>query len=224
MVTKAIPEFPTQSSEATLPLQSHHVDGDLNWPSPLHHLLFWSYSKFTPVTGTNKEELWVWKISLLKLQQSKTQGSATHEWWCPGTGHVRQAGLPSHPPEVSSWVIPAEKPLGSSAKSKRYLEAVTLCCSFAVEQGKGTYWEVNNCLDGLFFSLYEVIILQDKTQGLIPVRRLKLTGLFRNQSIKLTFRHDIAWRSLNFLRNWNIFCMGKATASADGSKTDPYSQ
>lgn len=111
MVTKAIPEFPTQSSEATLPLQSHYVDGDLNLPSPLHHLLFWSYSKFTPAAGTNEEGLWVWQISLLKLQQSKTQGSATHEWWCPDMGQVRQAGLPSHPPEVSSWVIPAGRNL-----------------------------------------------------------------------------------------------------------------
>lgn len=111
MVTKAIPELPTKSSEATLPLQSHQVDGDLNLPSPLHHLLFWSYSKFTPATGTNEEGLWVWKISLLKLQQSKTQGSATHEWRCPDMGQVRQVGLPSHSPEVSSRVIPAGRNL-----------------------------------------------------------------------------------------------------------------
>lgn len=34
--------------------------------------------------------------------------------------------------------------------------------------GKGTYREVDNRLDGLVLSLYEVIILQDKTQEFNP--------------------------------------------------------
>lgn len=66
MVTQAIPEFPTQNSEATLLLQSHHVDGDLNLPSPVYHLLFGSYSKFILATGTKEEGLWVWNWNKVK--------------------------------------------------------------------------------------------------------------------------------------------------------------
>lgn len=120
MVTKDIPEFPTQSSEATVPLQSHQRGDNLSLPSPVHHLLFLSYTKFTSATGTNEEGLRALKISLLNWELRKIEGSGcgkTYPWMSKYGAH-RQAGLPSHPPEVNQL-------LGNPSRQKP--QAAGLC-------------------------------------------------------------------------------------------------
>ena len=92
---------------------------------------------------------------------------------------ARTAGRASltHALEVSCWAISTDRNLREwwesgvgqrllQFKTKGYLEAMTLWSSLTGELGQGTHREVNNCPDGLFFPLHEVIILQDKnTQG-----------------------------------------------------------
>lgn len=136
---------------------------------------FLSYAKFTSATGTNEEGLWVSKISPLKWELRKTEGNGCgkiYPWMMVSQYRAhRQGGLSSHPPEVNQLLgnPSRQKPQAvglCDLKSKPCLEAVSLNASFTDGSGRGTYWEVNNGLDGLFFPLYEVIILYNKKQVL----------------------------------------------------------
>ena len=121
-------------------------------------------------------------------ESGKSEGRKTGQWlwhvlpWTLvlDTGHAQQAGPPSHTHlRSAAGQSPQTETSGSGGgwgwgvgqrllhfKSKGYLEATALSFSLTGELGQGTHRKVNNCPDGLFFPLHEVVILQDKnTQG-----------------------------------------------------------
>lgn len=94
-----------------------------------------------------------------------------------------------------------------------------------MDQGRGTYWEVNNCLDGLFFPLYEVIILYNKKQGLNKSCVKTETQLDCSEICLINWLHIVTYLKKSQLSNkLKYIVYGEIVRASAGLKTDSYNQ